>query len=133
MDAEEPRSFADRLPPVVPREEADISHLSDEMADVLYPGRRPRPFRLGLVFLDRPGPEGERARALANGADACREEPGLGAPAHRAEFGTGSASRLRDLFALVGERPGTEVLVDGRRVPYARELWLPLFWILVRD
>jgi hypothetical protein len=133
MDAEEPRSFADRLPPVVPREEADISHLSDEMADVLYPERRPRPFRLGLVFLDHPGPQGERARALAQGADAYREEPGLGAPAHRAEFGTTSASRLRDLFALVGERAGTEVLVDGRRVPYARELWLPLFWILVRD
>jgi len=133
MDAEEPRSFADRLPPVVPREEPDISHLSDEMADVLYPGRRPRPFRMGLVFTDAPGEAGERARALARQADAYAPETGLEAPAHRAEFEAASAGRLRDLFALVGGRAGTEVLVDGRRVPYARELWLPLFWILVRD
>jgi hypothetical protein len=133
MDAEEPRSFADRLPPVVPKEEPDISHLSDEMAEVLYPGRRTRPFRMGLVFLDQPGEAGEAARALARQADAYAEETGLDAPAHRAEFERGSAARLRDLFALVGSRAGTEVLVDGRRVPYARELWLPLFWILVRD
>ena len=33
----------------------------------------------------------------------------------------------------MGARPGTEVLVDGRRVPYAREIWLPLFWLFVGD
>jgi hypothetical protein len=25
------------------------------------------------------------------------------------------------------------VLFDGRRVPCARELWMPLFWILIRS
>jgi hypothetical protein len=133
MGAEEARSFADRLPPVVPKEEDDISHLSDEMADVLYPGRRPRPFRMGVVFQDVPGAAGDKARALARAADVYKEEPGRDGPAHRAEFGTGSAARLRDLFLQVGDRPGTEVLVDGKRVPCARELWLPLFWILVRE
>ena len=136
MAEEEPRSFADRLPRVVPREEADISHLSDEMADVLYPGRRTRPFRMGLVFEAPPGEGGARALALARAADAYAEEPPLpggSGPLHRAEFGTASAPELRDLFALVGGAAGTEVLMDGKRVPYARELWLPLFWILVRD
>ena len=133
MPDEEPRSFADRLPPVVPREEADIAHLSDEMAEVLYPGRRPRPFRMGLLFEEPAGTEGERALAVARQADVYTQEPGRGGPVHRAEFGTAAAALLRDLFALVGERKGTEVLVDGKRVPYARELWLPLFWILVRD
>ncbi len=41
------------------------------------------------------------------------------------------ARTLRDLFDLVGGRPGTEVVVDGKRVPYGHELWLPLFWIFV--
>ena len=50
MCAERAKTFADRLPPLVPKEEEDISHLTDEMADVLYPRRRPRPFRLGVVF-----------------------------------------------------------------------------------
>jgi hypothetical protein len=108
---QEALSFADRLPPVVPREEADISHLSDEMAEVLYPGRRPRPFRMGLYAVEPPSP--------------------LGVPVHRAEFGAAGVARMRALFARVGERPGTEVLMDGKRVPYARELWLPLFWILI--
>ena len=136
MAAQEARTFAERLPPVVPREEADISHLSDEMADVLYPGRRARPFRMGLVFDTPDGNAGARALELARASDAYAEEPPLPAgrtPRHRAEFGAASAARLRDLFALVGAQAGTEVLVDGKRVPYARELWLPLFWILVRD
>jgi hypothetical protein len=133
MSEEEARSFADRLPPVVPRAEADISHLSDRMADVLYPGRRPRPFRMGVVFEGWTGPEAERALDLARGADAYGQEPGRNGPLHRAEFGTGSARRLQELYSLVGQRPETEVLFDGRRVPCARELWMPLFWILIRS
>lgn len=131
MSPQKAPTFADRLPPVVPKEEADIGHLSDEMAAVLYPGRRPQPFRMGLLFEPLPAPEEEKALALARQADVFREETEGGRTLHRVEFGAGSAARLRELFALVGERPGTEVLVDGRRVPYARELWLPLFWILV--
>jgi hypothetical protein len=136
MPDEEPQTFADRLPPVVPREEADIAHLTDEMADVLYPGRRPRPFRMGLVFAEPAGAGAARALALARQADVYAEQPGgrpgRGGPWHRAEFGSSSAAALRELFSLVGEQAGTEVLVDGRRVPNARELWLPLYWILVR-
>jgi hypothetical protein len=33
---------------------------------------------------------------------------------------------------LVGGLPGTDVLVDDQPVPYARELWLPLVWFLIR-
>ena len=133
LSEQEGLSFADRLPPVVPRAEEDISHLSDEMAEVLYPGRRRRPFRMGLVFREPEGPRAAQALALARAADLYGEEPAAGAPLHRAEFTAESAARLRDLFALVGESAGTEVLVDGKRVPYARELWLPLFWLLVRE
>ncbi len=125
MTRERAKTFADRLPPLVPREEADISHLSDEMADILYPGRRPRPFRIAVEFDPFSGPEGERARALA----AAASESGRGGARLRAGFTTREADALHQLFELVGNRPGTEVLVDGKRVPYAVELWLPLFWI----
>ena len=43
MSSVRAESYADRLPPLVPKEERNIDHLSDEMADILYPGRRPRP------------------------------------------------------------------------------------------
>jgi hypothetical protein len=101
------------------------------MADLLYPGRRPRPFRMGVRFGAFEGPGYERAVALARRSPVYREEIVAEGPVHHAAFDAGEARALRDLFELVKGRPGTEVLVDGKRMPYAHELWLPLFWIFV--
>ena len=131
MNRERAKTFADRLPPVVPREEEDISHLGDEMADILYPGRRPRPFRIGVVFDAFDGPEHDRAVALARRSSQYAERVEDGVTRHLAAFETRDARVLRDLFHIVGRRAGTEVRVDGKRVPYASELWLPLFWLFV--
>jgi hypothetical protein len=131
MPRERAQTYADRLPPLVPRQEDDISHLSDEMADVLYPGRRPRPFRMGVAFDAFSGPDYDRACALARHAPEYRERREAGVLVHEAAFGVEGARLLRDLFQLVGPRPGTEVTMDRRRVPYAREIWLPLFWLFV--
>jgi hypothetical protein len=129
MSRERALSYADRLPPLVPKAEGDISHLDDDMADLLYPGRRPRPFRMGLLFESKEGDE--RALELARRSPQYREVEEDGRKTHHAEFGADQARVLRDLFDLVGQRPGTEVTVDRKKPPYARELWLPLFWIFV--
>ena len=50
---------------------------------------------------------------------------------HRARFWPTDATKLRDLFELVGRFDACEVLIDDRPVPYARELWLPLIWFLI--
>ena len=131
MGRERPPDFADRLPRVVPKEEEDVSHLSDEMVDLLYPGRRPRPFRVGVRFGAFEGEGYGRAVALARRSPVYREETENGGPVHHAAFDAGEARVLRDLFELVRGRPGTDVLVDGKKVPYAHELWLPLFWVFV--
>ena len=131
MGRERPSDFADRLPRVVPKEETDISRLSDEMADLLYPGRRPRPFRMGVTFGAFDGPGYARAVALAQRSPVYREENLAEERLHHAAFDAGEARVLRDLFELVKGRPGTEVVVDGKKLPYAHELWLPLFWIFV--
>jgi hypothetical protein len=131
MARERPPDFAERLPRVVPREETDTSHLSDEMADLLYPGSRPRPFRIGVRFLPFDEPGYSRAVALARESPAYAERETVAGRRHEAAFDAGEARRLRELFELVRERPGTEVLVDGKKVPYAHELWLPLFWIFL--
>ena len=65
MARERPGDFAERLPRVVPKEETDLGHLSDEMVDLLYPGRRPRPFRVGVRFFPFDEPGYSRAVALA--------------------------------------------------------------------
>ena len=125
------QSYADRLPPLVPKEEQSIDHLSDEMADILYPGRRPRPVRIAVSFLAYGGPDGERALALARRSPVFEERRDPGGALAIAGFDSKGARTLLDLYHLVGRRPGTEVLVDGKRVPYAHEIWLPLMWIFV--
>ena len=132
MTRERAQSYADRLPLLVPKREDDESHLSDDMADLLYPGRRPRPFRMGVSFEDFEGEASRRALELAKRSPVYREALLGGRVVHHAEFDSADARLLRDLFGLVGERPGTEVTVDRKKPPYARELWLPLFWIFVR-
>jgi hypothetical protein len=124
-----PKSFADRLPPVVPREEEDISHLSDEMADILYPGRRRRPFRMGIEFDAFEDASYARAVELAQRSPAYKETADSGRRRHRAAFGADAAAIFRELFSIVGQRPGTDVLVDNKKVPYAREIWMPLYFI----
>jgi hypothetical protein len=130
--AERAKSFADRLTPVVPKVEEDISHLSDEMADLLYPGRRPQPSRMGVVFEEFGGPNYPRALELARRSAFYRETRRGEALVHHADFEPKDVRQLRELYDIVGPITGTEVTLDGRRVPYARELWLPLFWIFLK-
>lgn len=125
------KTFADRLAPVVPKEEADISHLSDEMVDVLYPGRRPRPFRMGVEFDGFDGPDYARALELARQSPVYRETGPADARRHQAGFDWSQARTLNELYQIVGPLQSSEVTVDGKRVPYAREIWLPLYWIFL--
>jgi hypothetical protein len=133
MGREPAKTFADRLKHVVPEEEEDISHLSDEMADILYPGRRPRPLRVGVRFDAFGGPNYPRALELARRSPVFRDEDESGCTRHYAAFDATGARTLRDLYAIVGPIHTTEVLVDGKRVPYAREIWLSLFWLFVDE
>src|SRR5438105_14487343 len=111
MGRERASTFADRLPPVLPGEEPDIAHLSDEMADILYPGRRPRPFRVAIEFEPFEGEEATRALELARRAPVYRESREAGRIVHHAAFETRQAARLRALFEPVGVRAGAEVRV----------------------
>ena len=86
-----------------------------------------RPFSVTLVFPDLDDPEFPKALELAGrSADFSRDEGG-----YRAGFGVADASRLLDVFAIVGRSSRTQVIVDGQEVPYGRELWMPLVNLFV--
>jgi hypothetical protein len=127
-------TFADRLEPVVPKVEDDVDHLPDELVDILYPGRRPGPFQVSVVFdaadeaKDPAGAEAvARAVAIGRASAASFRTFQEGSRArHRADFTVGEARALNDLASLVAGRPGSDVLVAGRKAPYGHELWLPL-------
>jgi hypothetical protein len=100
--------------------------LDPDLHDALF-GPTERPFSITLVFprLDRP--DFPRALDAARGAAELREAGGR----FRARFRVTDARRLREVFQIVGDSPETEVLIDDRPVPYARQLWLPLVWFLI--
>jgi len=109
----------------------EIAALSPELSEVLF-GTPALPFSITIEFA--PFEESDYARALALAqASAEYREVGQGdRRRHRARFFPRDVVRLRELFELVGRYDSTEVLVDDRPVPYARELWLPLMWFLIR-
>jgi len=110
--------------------EAELASLDPDLYEALY-GARQRPFSITLVFPDLDVPQFGQAVALARGSAEFRET-GTGAEhRYRARFWPADAATLRDLFHIVGHADATEVLVDDRPVPYARELWLPLVWFLI--
>lgn len=149
MKPSDPRAASDNAPPAVdvpeyrpierfwpyldlPEQPSDeeLASLDPALAEALF-GTPRRPFSVTLEFSPFSGPDYARALEQAR-ASAEYRETGEGASLrHRARFHPQDARRLRDLFEIVGRLDSTEVLVDDRPVPYARELWLPLFWFLI--
>ena len=108
----------------------ELTALDPDLHAALF-GSSGRPFSITLVFPHFEGPECAKALELARASAEFRETGGGAALRYRARFWSSDAARLRDLFGLVGRFDATEVLIDDRPVPYARELWLPLVWFLI--
>lgn len=109
----------------------ELARLDPALAEALF-GTPRRPFSVSLEFPAFDGPEFDRALGMARASAECLE---IGAPQrrrYRARFYPKDATALRSLFEIVGKFDATEVLIDDRPVPYARELWLPLLWFLIR-
>ena len=116
--------------PEAPTEE-ELARLNPELAEALF-GRPPLPFSISVEFPVFHGSEYARAVELARGSSGYLEIGGGPGLRHRARFFPEDVLKLRDLFDIVGRLDATDVLVDDRPVPYARELWLPLMWFLIR-
>ena len=108
----------------------ELASLDPDLHEALF-GSTGRPFSITLVFPVVEHPDFARALDLARGAAEFRETGSGDAHRYRVRFHSSDAARLRDVFQMVGTAHVTEVLVDDRPVPYARELWLPLVWFLL--
>ena len=110
----------------------ELAALSPELSEALF-GTAKLPFSVTVEFADLDPATLDRATALARRSREYRVYTTSGGDRrHRARFFPEDAAQLRDLFDVVGRYDGTEVLIDDRPVPYARELWLPLIWFLIR-
>jgi hypothetical protein len=108
----------------------EIARLDPDVHAELF-GAPQRPFSVTLVFPVLDSPHYARAVELAHASAEYRETGSGSSFRHRARFWPTEATKLRDLFELVGPFDACEVLIDDRPVPYARELWLPLIWFLI--
>ena len=111
---------------------AELALLDPDLREILLGDTSDRPFSVTIVFPKFGGPNYERAVELAKASAGYRVTGSESAMRHRARYLPSEALRLRTLFELVGPLDTCEILVDDRPVPYARELWLPLFWFLIR-
>jgi hypothetical protein len=109
----------------------ELAQLDPDLSEALF-GTPKLPFSLSLEFPRFDGDEYHRALAMARASAEYREIGTGDRVRHRARFYPKDALALRDLFEIVGHLDATEVLVDDKPVPYGRELWLPLFWFLIR-
>ena len=154
MTTERPKNFIERLPAIIEREEEDLAHLDPQMVEILYPNRADKTFNVTIVF-GPPPPAGddsgaiepiepieietettkdyERAVAIARKSTRYRSEGTGRYLRHHATFGIDEVNRLHEVFYRVSEYPFCEILVRGKRVPYGRELWLPLLWFFRKD
>jgi len=110
--------------------EAELTAVDPELYEALF-GVERRRFSISLVFPKLNVPNFEQALTIARGSAEFLETGSGANHRYRARFWSSDARRLRELFQIVGGSDATEVLIDDRAVPFARELWLPLVWLLV--
>jgi hypothetical protein len=116
--------------PEEPSEE-ELLRVDPDLQDALFERPPARPFCYTIVFAPFEGPDYERAVQLARTTSDYLEAGAGEGLRHRARFRPDQVLALRDLWQIVGRFDTSEVLVDDRPVPYARELWLPLLWYLL--
>jgi hypothetical protein len=110
----------------------ELAKLEPELREAIY-GPLNLPFSVSLRFPRFDGDRYERAVELAKASDEYSQREQDGTLWHRARFFTHDRPmRLRDLYLIVATVPGNEVLINDHYVPYARELWLPMVWLLIR-
>jgi hypothetical protein len=108
----------------------ELAALDPDLHAALF-GPRTLPFSITLVFPKFEGDNYARALEIARQSAEYREVGSGDEFRHRARFFSSDARQLHDLYALIDGQPDNEVLIDERPVPYARQLWLPLVWLLL--
>ena len=110
----------------------ELAQLHPELRAVLL-GGPVLPFSISIAFPAFAGEAYAPAVELAKASDEYTELVADGVRRHCGRFYPGERARqLRSLYELVGAVPGSDVLVDDRPVPGARDLWLPLVWFLIK-
>lgn len=108
----------------------ELAALDPDLEEALF-GATSRPFSFTIVFPDLDTPDFPGALALARDSAEFHETGAGASRRYRARFWSSDVLKLWQLFRIVGTADATEVLIDDKPLPFARELWLPLLWFLL--
>jgi hypothetical protein len=109
----------------------ELARLDPDLQAVLYGNPPAARFSYTVVFAPFDGAGYDQAVALARESSEYLEVNTVEGLRHRARYLPDQALALRRLWQIVGDFNSSDVLIDDRPVPYARELWLPLLWYLI--
>lgn len=115
--------------PELPTEE-ELAKVDPNLHEALF-GQTERRFSITFVFPALDMPDFPRALELAREAAEFREMGRDESLRYRARFWSSDAKRLRELYQIVGRSGALEILIDEKPLPYTRELWLPLVWLVI--
>jgi len=100
----------------------------EKLAEILYPSTQAKTFKITLVFGNRVSPTYTTAVGLAKKNPTYKEKGSGEWVRHSATFTPEQVDDLFELFTLIHDWDGTEVLVNHKKIPYGHQLWLPLMW-----
>jgi len=116
-------------PHIAARDEELLERLDPELARQLFPERFPEPLQISLEF---PTPDEEASALLEDALQAASARVDRDGRT-TATFTLQAVEALHRTFTVVDGQFGSaevEVRINGKDVPMARELWLPLLWSL---
>ena len=111
--------------------EEELAALDPDLEEMLF-GATERSFSLTISFAPFEGDDYARALELAKASAEYRSVGKGDKLRHRARFYPTDVEGLHALYTLVGARKDCDVLIDDRPMPFVRELWLPLIWLLLK-
>ncbi len=102
--------------------------MDEKLDSILHPSTQAKSFKITLEFGHKMSPDYKKAVALAKKNPAYKKEGSGEWVRHSATYAPEDVDDLYELFTLVHDWDGTEVLVNHKRIPYGHQLWLPLMW-----
>ena len=102
--------------------------MEEKLDSILHPTTQGKSFKITLIFGHKTSPNYKKAVKLAKKNSAYKEEGSGEGIHHSATYIPAEVDELFELFNLVHEWDNVEILVNHKRIPYGRQLWLPLMW-----
>ena len=121
------------LPSLSEEDAALLETLTPDLARLLYPDQFTEPFSITATYPEFGGDDARRLEVAATAHEVLPAPADGRGSRHRTTFSMHQIEEFHELYHLAEAAIGAdrvEVLLNGRKVPLTRELWLPLFWTL---